>query len=80
MLLESLSAPFKQILRNAGIDTGTIMPFAKPTQGIDVNSGETVDMIEAGIVDPKKVTKSALTNAVSVAGAFLTTDAVVARN
>ena len=79
LLLSCLAAPYYQILSNAGLEV-PFEPSKDGRMGIDVSKGSRVDMIKAGIVDPKKVTKSALTNAVSVAGAFLTTEAVVARN
>jgi chaperonin GroEL len=76
LLLNAITAPFYQILENAGMDDA---PVCAKGQGIDVTSGSMVDMIDAGIIDPKKVTRSALENAASVAGTFLTTEAVVAR-
>ena len=49
-----------------------------PGHGLDASNGEYVDMIKTGIIDPAKVTRSALQNAASIAGLFLTTEAVVA--
>lgn len=77
LLLDAIQEPFYQILENAGIDEDSAsLPKGC---GVDVTSGEQVDMIEAGIIDPKKVTRVALENSSSVAGTFLTTEAVVAR-
>tara|TARA_R110000851_G_scaffold27764_4_gene77868 strand:+ start:5935 stop:7485 length:1551 start_codon:yes stop_codon:yes gene_type:complete len=76
LILHCILAPFLQILENANIEIDGI-----PSEigvGIDVTTGETVDMVDAGIIDPKKVTRVALENAASVAGTFLTTEAVVA--
>ena len=78
LLLDSLLSPYSQILENAGIELDKSTTIVAGV-GIDVTTGETVDMVEAGIIDPKKVTRCALENAASVAGTFLTTEAVVAR-
>ncbi len=80
VVFESLSAPQRQILANAGIVNPASLVFdAAGETGVDVVTGKTVNMLEAGIIDPKKVTRSAVTNSVSVASTFLTTDGVVAR-
>jgi len=76
LVMNSLVSPFLQINANAGLDSD--LPLEEG-MGIDVRTGEKVDMITVGIIDPKKVTRSALENASSVAGTFLTTEAVVAR-
>ena len=76
LLMNSLVIPFLQINANAGLDSELPLEYGK---GVDVTTGKVVDMIDAGIIDPKKVTRSALENAASVAGTFLTTEAVVAR-
>ena len=76
LLLRSLKAPYLQILENAGIEVYN--PLDKGV-GTNVTNGEVVNMIEAGIIDPAKVTRCAVENAASVAGTFLTTEAVVAR-
>tara|TARA_R110002167_G_scaffold331706_1_gene538407 strand:- start:57613 stop:59223 length:1611 start_codon:yes stop_codon:yes gene_type:complete len=68
--------PYHQILENAGIS----FKFLNQGRGIDVRTGEEVCMLEAGIIDPTKVVRCALENAASVAGTFLTTEAVIARN
>lgn len=77
LLMDSIRTPFFQILENAGMNDEQLM--LSKGFGIDVISGEEVDMIEAGIIDPKKVTRVALENSSSIAGTFLTTEAVVAR-
>lgn len=77
LLMDSIRTPFFQILENAGMNNEQLL--LSKGFGIDVISGEEVDMIEAGIIDPKKVTRVALENSSSIAGTFLTTEAVVAR-
>ncbi|AGO47870.1 chaperonin GroEL [Cellulophaga phage phi40:1] len=76
-VLESAIAPIEAILNNAGIE---YKPHIAKGIGVDVRSGDLVDMIEAGIIDPVKVTRCALENAASVVGTFLTTEAVVVFN
>ena len=76
ILMESIRSPFITILDNAGISHENVK-LDKWGQGVDVIDGEVKDMIEAGIVDPVMVTKSALKNAVSVATTILSTDAVI---
>ncbi|WP_406249351.1 chaperonin GroEL [Microbacterium sp. M] len=77
----AISAPLKQIALNAGLEPGVVaakvaeLPIG---QGLNAATGEYVDMFAAGIIDPAKVTRSALQNAASIAGLFLTTEAVVA--
>ena len=63
-------------LRNARRSLEVVHPPAG--QGLDAATGEYVDMFKAGIIDPAKVTRSALQNAASIAGLFLTTEAVIA--
>ncbi|MFN0009730.1 MAG: chaperonin GroEL [Planctomycetota bacterium] len=82
ILHEALARPLQQIAQNAGFD-GTVVAHRvlkekKASWGFDALRGEYGDMLELGIVDPAKVTKTALTNAVSVAGLLLTTDALIA--
>jgi chaperonin GroEL len=75
------SAPLKQIAINAGLEGGVVAEKVgglKPGHGLDAATGEYVDMVKAGIIDPTKVTRSALQNAASIAGLFLTTEAVIA--
>lgn len=76
----ALEAPIRTIAANAGVDGAVIVErIAREPVGVGYNAanGEWVNMIEAGIVDPAKVTRSALQNAASVAAMFLTTEAVV---
>jgi chaperonin GroEL len=78
---QAISAPLRQIAFNAGLEGGVIVEKVKELpagHGLDAATGEYVDMIKAGIIDPAKVTRSALQNAASIAGLFLTTEAVVA--
>lgn len=77
ILLDSIRAPFKTILDNAGIDYAPLETISKAGHGLNVITGETVDMIKAGIIDPLLVTKSALRNAASVATTILSTDCVI---
>ena len=77
ILLDSIRAPFKTILDNAGIEDAPIEIISKVGYGLNVITGETVDMIKAGIIDPLLVTKSALRNAASVATTILSTDCVI---
>ncbi len=77
----AVNAPLKQIAENAGLEGGVIVEKVReltPGHGLDAATGEYVDMIAAGIIDPAKVTRSALQNAASIAGLFLTTEVVVA--
>src|SRR5690606_16019553 len=78
---KALEEPLKQIAVNAGLEGGVIVERVRnltPGEGLDAASGEYVNMFEAGIIDPAKVTRSALQNAASIAGLFLTTEAVIA--
>jgi chaperonin GroEL len=77
----AIEAPLKQIAVNAGLEGGVVaekVANLKAGEGLDASSGEYVDMVKAGIIDPAKVTRSALQNAASIAALFLTTEAVVA--
>ena len=82
IILRSLEEPIRQIAENAGSEGSviidTIKRSGKTGYGYDVSSGEYGDMIEAGIVDPAKVTRSALQNAASVAAMVITTESLVA--
>ncbi len=72
----AVSAPLKQIAENAGLEGGVVVEKVRelsPGHGLDASNGEYVDMIAKGIIDPAKVTRSALQNAASIAGLFLTT-------
>lgn len=80
IVYRALQAPLKQICKNAGIEGCVIIDKIKNSAvgvGFDVNSGKLVDMISAGIVDPTKVTRSALQNSASVAAMVLTTESLV---
>jgi chaperonin GroEL len=77
----ALEAPLKQIAVNAGLEGGVVVEKVKGLkagEGLDAATGEYKDLIAAGIIDPAKVTRSALQNAASIAALFLTTEAVVA--
>jgi len=77
----ALDAPLRQIAVNAGLEGGVVVEKVrglKPGHGLDAATGEYVDLMKAGIIDPAKVTRSALQNAASIAALFLTTEAVVA--
>ena len=84
IVAKALEAPVKQIAANAGLDGSVILENIKnhmaeqSAYGFDAYKEVYCDMIEAGIVDPAKVTRSALQNAASVASMVLTTEAVVA--
>jgi chaperonin GroEL len=76
----SIEAPLKQIAINAGLEGGVIVEKVRhltPGHGLNAATGEYVDMIKAGIIDPAKVTRSALQNAASIAALFITTEAVI---
>ncbi|MDQ1735264.1 MAG: chaperonin GroEL [Pseudonocardiales bacterium] len=77
----ALTAPLKQIAINAGLEGGVVAEKVAGLQagwGLNAATGEYVDMVKAGVVEPAKVTRSALQNAASIAALFLTTEAVVA--
>jgi len=77
----AVEAPLKQIAINAGLEGGVVVEKVRglePGFGLDASTGEYVDLIKAGIIDPAKVTRSALQNAASIAGLFLTTEVVIA--
>ena len=81
IILKALEAPLFHIVANAGLEGAVIVNKVKESavgQGFDAYNEEFVDMIEAGILDPVKVTRSALQNATSVASTLLTTESVVA--
>lgn len=80
IVLSSLTAPMKQIADNGGIDGSVVVDEVsqKPTNtGYNANTGKYVDMYKAGVIDPVKVVRTALTNAGSIAGLLLTTEALV---
>jgi chaperonin GroEL len=77
----ALEEPVKQIAHNAGLEGGVVIEKVRsldPGQGLNAATGEYGDMYKFGVVDPAKVTRSALQNAASIAALFLTTEAVVA--
>ncbi len=79
-MFEALEAPIKQIASNAGVDGAVIVENIKRRKGgvgYNASTGEYVDMLHAGIIDPTKVTRSALLNSASVSALFLTTEAAV---
>ncbi|MBO1030654.1 chaperonin GroEL [Tessaracoccus sp. SD287] len=81
IVFSAASAPLRQIAINAGLEGGVIVEKVsglEPTHGLNAATGEYVNMLEAGIIDPAKVTRSALQNAASIAALFLTTEAVIA--
>ncbi|MGV2942384.1 chaperonin GroEL [Mesobacillus sp. LC4] len=81
IVLRAMEEPVRQIAHNAGLEGSVIVERLKREEvgtGFNAATGEWVNMIEAGIVDPTKVTRSALQNAASVSAMFLTTEAVVA--
>ena len=77
--------PIRQIAENCGKDGAVIADEVaargekNPNSGYDANTGEYVDMLKAGIIDPLRVTRSALTNAASIAGLMLTTEVMVTK-
>jgi chaperonin GroEL len=76
----SIEAPLKQIAINAGLEGGVVVEKVRHLtagHGLNAATGEYVDMIKAGIIDPAKVTRSALQNAASIAALFITTEAVI---
>ncbi len=82
IVLKSLEAPIRQIAKNAGLEGSVIVDkivtSGKPNYGFDAYNEQYTDMISAGIVDPTKVTRSALENAASVAAMVLTTESLIA--
>ena len=82
IVLKAVQAPLRQIALNAGLDGSVILNEVlkadKANFGFNALTNEYTDMVESGIIDPTKVTRSALENAASVAGVFLTTESVVA--
>ena len=81
IILSALQSPIRQIAKNAGVDGGVvvdkILNNESPTFGYDALNDKYVDMIKNGIIDPTKVTRSALQNAASVSSTLLTTEAVI---
>ncbi len=81
LVARALEEPLKQIALNAGLEGGVIVEKVRGlngSEGLNAASGEYEDLVKAGVIDAAKVTRSALQNAASIAGLFLTTEAVVA--
>jgi chaperonin GroEL len=82
IIVKALESPIRQIALNAGLEGSVIIDNIKRSgkkgYGFDVSSESYTDMVKAGIVDPTKVTRSALQNAASVASMVLTTESIVA--
>ena len=81
IVLAAAKAPLRQIAMNAGLEGGVVaekVAGLTPGEGLNAATGDYVNMIDSGIIDPAKVTRSALQNAASIAGLFLTTEAVIA--
>jgi chaperonin GroEL len=78
----ALQSPVRQVVENAGADgsivVGKLLDANDPNRGFDAQTGDYVDMVKAGIIDPTKVVRLALQNAASVAGLLVTTEAMVA--
>jgi chaperonin GroEL len=81
IVAKAVEAPIKQIAENAGLEGGVVVErvrnLTSPSEGLNAATGEYVDLIEAGVIDATKVTRSALQNAASIAALFLTTEAVI---
>ncbi len=80
IVLRTLSAPLRQLVENAGMEGAIVVEKVRGmarTEGLNVATGEYMDMFKAGIVDPTKVTRTALQNACSIAGLLLTTEAII---
>ena len=82
IILTALESPIRQICANAGLEGSVVIDairrYGKTAYGMNISTGEYGDMMEMGIVDPAKVSRSALQNAASVASMVLTTEALVA--
>ncbi|MCQ2368130.1 MAG: chaperonin GroEL [Kiritimatiellae bacterium] len=80
IISRAIEAPLRKLVNNAGQEAALVIANVKNatgTNGYNVRTGEYVDMLEAGVVDPAKVTRSALQNAASIAGLLLTTDCMI---
>ena len=81
LVAKSVESPIRQLCENAGVDASQVILKINDKQlGYNVASGEYVDLLEAGIIDPTKVTRCALQNAGSVAGMLLTTECLIVDN
>ncbi len=81
IVAHALEAPIKQIAQNAGFEGGVVVEKVRSlegSKGLNAATGEYEDLMAAGVIDPAKVTRSALQNAASIAALFLTTEAVIA--
>ena len=77
---EAMLTPMRQIMVNAGLPADkyySTLPYTTEGVGMNVKTGEVGDMLHMGVIDPAKVTKEAITNAISVAGTILSTNAIV---
>ena len=81
IIKKAIQSPLRQIVENSGVEAsivvGKLLEQKSPTYGFDAQREKYVDLVEAGIVDPTKVVRTALQNAASIAGMLLTTEAVV---
>ncbi|MFP5326956.1 MAG: TCP-1/cpn60 chaperonin family protein, partial [Acidimicrobiia bacterium] len=81
IVARAVEEPLKQIAVNAGMEGGVVVERVRnlqsPTEGLNAATGEYVDLVQAGVIDAVKVTRSALQNAASIAALFLTTEAVI---
>ena len=80
IILNAVTSPLKQIADNCGIDGSVVVDEVQQkakNQGYNANTGQYVDMLKAGVIDPVKVVRTALSNAASIAGLLLTTEAMV---
>jgi chaperonin GroEL len=81
IILRALEEPVRQLAHNAGLEGSVVandVRKAKPGEGLNADTGEIVDLVKAGVIDPAMVTRSALQNAASIAKNILTTEAIVA--
>ena len=81
IVLKSLEEPLRQIANNAGLEGSVVVEKVKTLpdgEGLDAIEGKYVNMIETGIIDPAKVTRSALQNAASISAMLLTTEVLIA--
>jgi len=81
IIVRALQEPIRQLAENAGLEASVVVDkvrSAKPGWGLNVDTGETEDLVKSGIIDPTMVTRSALQNAASIAKNILTTEAIVA--
>src|SRR5690606_31828215 len=81
ILIEALQQPARKILENSGFSTKELYPLDKGEVKITINAltGKPVEAYSSGIIDPVKVTKTALNNAISVAGTLLTTNVIISK-